>query len=172
MDMDKFKALVHYVIHECHEPRRLGATRLNKVLWFADVIMYQMHGESIAGETYVKRQHGPVPRHILRTLERLEAEGAITIVEPRYKFDTRQFISRRPPRSDLLSEEQRDIVRLVLDDLLGLSAGRISEFTHDHVWEAAMDGERIPLSATLVAVPCEITPEVKDWAEQVATRAA
>lgn len=172
LNKKKFEALVHYIIKECSDPRRLGAIRLNKVLWFADVIMYQIEGASIAGETYVKRQHGPVPRHILRTLESLEAAEAIMIVEPQYKFDTRQFISRTSPRSDLLSQQERDVVKVVLDDLLGRSAGAVSEISHDQVWATAMEGETIPLCATLVAEPLGIRSDVREWAEQVVQVAA
>lgn len=56
MPTEKLQALAHHIIAECaHAPERLGAIRLNKAIWFSDVIMYQTTGESITGETYVKR---------------------------------------------------------------------------------------------------------------------
>jgi hypothetical protein len=59
MATEKFKALVHYIVASCDDPQRLGATKLNKVLWFADAFSYRATKNSITDETYVKRQRGP-----------------------------------------------------------------------------------------------------------------
>lgn len=37
---EKFKALVHYICWKVEDPRQLGATKLNKILWFSDVLTY------------------------------------------------------------------------------------------------------------------------------------
>ena len=77
MAPEKFKALVLYVIAKCGDPARLGATRLNKILWFSDSFAYRINGVSITGEAYVKRQWGPVPKHILATIRELEADSLV-----------------------------------------------------------------------------------------------
>ena len=167
--MEKFKALVHHIIHECsNQPERLGATRLNKALWFSDVITYQIEGASITGETYVKRRFGPVPRHILTTLRELKADDAIVIKEPEFAYDAREFYSLRSPDPDILLEGEKRVARVVLDALLGYTANAVSEMSHDIVWDAAQEGEDIPLYATMVALPSEITPDMIEWAKQAA----
>lgn len=164
----KFKALVHHIIHKCGDhPEQLGATRLNKVLWFSDIIVYQIKGVSITGETYVKRMFGPVPYHILETLRGLKKDGCIVIKEPEHPYDTREFKSERSPDPDILSEEEKRVASVVLDAILGRSANNVSEKSHDIIWDAAKEGEEIPLYATLVAVPGEITEEMIEWAKQV-----
>jgi len=72
----KLKAMAHYVIAGS-DPARLGSIRLNKILWYVDTLHYRANGASMSGETYVKRQHGPVPEHVLRALGKLEEEDAI-----------------------------------------------------------------------------------------------
>lgn len=37
---EKFKALVHYICWKVEDPRQLGATKLNNILWFSDVLTY------------------------------------------------------------------------------------------------------------------------------------
>lgn len=168
MNEQKYKALIHHIIHECSDrPERLGAIRLNKVLWFSDVIAFQVDGEPITGETYVKRKLGPVPRHILATLRKLEQEGSIAIKEREFAYDTQIFYSKHSPDSASLSDNEKRIARHVLDSLLGYSANVVSEISHDIIWDAVHEGEEIPVYATLVAVPEEITPDMIEWAEAV-----
>ena len=169
MSPKKFKALVHHVIHMCKDRMdQLGAVRLNKILWFADAFAYQMRGSPITEETYVKRKFGPVPRHILRTLEALQDERKILIVEPEYPLDTRKFISLGNPNEDDFDEVEKRLISHIADAVLGSSTTEVSELTHDLVWETAREGEEIPLNATLVANKGVITNEFIQWANGVA----
>lgn len=164
--MDKFQALVHFIIHVCSSrPEKLGATRLNKVLWFADVYSYQIHGQPITGGTYVKRQFGPAPYSMLPTLRKLEKKGVIEIQEPQdWSLSPRLFLSLQEPDKTLLSMADRQVALLALQEILPLTAREASDKTHDAIWEAAEMGEEIPLFATL-AIPGEISPEVIEWAD-------
>jgi hypothetical protein len=47
------------------------------------------------------------------------------------------------------------------------SANSISELSHDAIWDAANDGEEIPMFATLVSDSAELTPEVIKWAQDI-----
>ncbi len=168
MSTGKFKTLVHYIVHECRDdPGRLGSVRLNKALWFTDMIAYQADGVSVTGETYVKRRNGPVPKTILATLRELEKERKIHVREPEYRFDSRKFISLATPKSDSLSDGDRTLVKLVLDFVCQHKANEISERTHDEIWNAAEEGEIIPLYATLASGMGAITEKTIAWAESV-----
>lgn len=164
--MDKFNALVHFIIHVCSSrPEKLGATRLNKVLWFADVYSYQIYGQPITGGTYVKRQYGPTPYSMLPALNQLETEGLIQIQEPQgWSLSPRLFLSLQEPDETLLTQADRRLAFLALQEILPLTAREASERTHDTIWDAAAMGEEIPLFATL-ATPGEISPEVIEWAD-------
>ena len=100
----KLKDLVHYIVHECRDrPGRLGAERLNEVLWCADVGSFKELGEPISGETYVKLRHGPAPRRIGEALDELRDEGKIAVQEPSGQYDTRKFVSMIEPDPGALS---------------------------------------------------------------------
>ena len=165
---EKFSALVHFVVHRCKSnPERLGAIRLNKALWFIDVISYQMDGQSVSGERYIKRKRGPVPATILATLENLEREGKLVIQESEAPYFPRQFISKSLPDTTLFSEKDLSLARRVVDFVRGKSADVISELTHEQAWKSAIEGEEIPLYATLVdGDRGAITEEVKKWAKE------
>lgn len=168
MPTEKFKALVHFVVHECQaHPHRLGAIRLNKALWYTDVAAYRANGASVTAETYVKRKMGPVPQQILATISELRDEGLIHVVEPAGQYDARKFISLVPPNPDVLSADEKSLARTVLSAVLGYTANAISDLTHDIIWDAAEDGEEIPMYATLACEKGTITDEVKAWATQV-----
>ena len=171
MSMSKFKSLVHDVIHRCRDhPHRLGAVRLNKVLWFSDMYAYKFFGHSISGEIYVKRQRGPVPRRVLSALKELQTDGAIRIEEPRSHLDTRKFYSMVPPPEGVLTSSEEGIVSEVLAGVLGYTANEISEASHGLAWETAEMGEEIPLSATLAETPGEYTDEIMKWAKKEVAR--
>ena len=166
MSMAKFKELVHLVIYECRDnPWTLGAIRLNKVLWFADVFVYQKTGESISGMHYVRRPKGPAPRPILPVLREMEEAGTIRIEEQNSPYAPRLFHSLVEPQNRLLSHEEQSVTKEIVDAVRGLSAADVSEITHDEIWEAAEDGEEIPLYATLASGTGEITHEVRRWAD-------
>ena len=170
MSTDKFKALVHFIVHSCQDnPSRLGAIRLNKILWYTDVIAYKLNGVPLTGETYKRRKNGPVPAHILATLDELKADEKIAIREPEYQFDSRKYISLLKPETNHLSEDERNMALKVLESVCGFTANGISEMTHDLIWDAAEDGEEIPLYATLVSEKGNITDEVKSWASSMLT---
>jgi hypothetical protein len=173
MNTEKFRALVHYIIARC-DPSRLGATKLNKILWYVDTCSYRLHGESMTGEGYVKRAYGPVPVHILPTLDALKANGSI-LVNERTKggLPMKEYVALEEPNTDLLSRAELELIDEISAAIChGHTAASISELTHDGVWAAANLGETIPMHAVLASTPGEITDEVLDWADSIIENAA
>jgi hypothetical protein len=167
MNREKFKALVHYICWRCSDaPEKLGATKLNKILWLSDARAFYESGESITGSRYVKRQFGPVPAAIVPVVQELEAEGIITVEDtPYYNRRKREYRVHTPASSDFLNEEQKKIVegtiRVVCDEHTATS---ISDASHDHIWKAAKDGEDLP-HYTIFAQPESLTDEDREWAK-------
>lgn len=172
MNRAKMKAMVHHVIANS-DPVRLGAIRLNKIMWYADTLAYRSTGASISGETYVKRQFGPVPKNVLNILGELEAENAIVVRDqPRFGVVLREFFAKTPsaPEGALSKDELailEDVRGVICDEHTAMS---ISELSHDQVWEAANMGEEIPMAATLAAFPGEMVAQVEHWADRVIER--
>jgi hypothetical protein len=167
----KLKAMAHYVIAGS-DPARLGSIRLNKILWYVDTLHYRANGASMSGETYVKRQHGPVPEHVLRALGKLEEEDAIVIRKrSRFGLPMTDFIPMTDPDPKALTPEEMALIDEVREYICTEhTADSISQHSHDQIWEAANMGERIPLNASLAAVPGEPTAEMLTWATSVRSR--
>lgn len=153
-DQGKFKALVHYVCWLSREdPAKLGAVKLNKVLWFSEVISFAETGEPITGARFVKQKFGPVPKAIMPVLGALQQEGALRVMEVEYYgHKKRQFVCQGEPDLDALSEEERKLVDGVASAIMdGHTATSISDLTHDAIWKLAGIGEDIPLYAVLAS---------------------
>jgi hypothetical protein len=167
-DQEKFRTLVHYICWQCKEdPATLGSTKLNKVLWLSDFLWYRETGEPITGATYVKREFGPVPRAILPALRKLEEEGSIAIEETEYHgYAKRQFHVHTAPSTDCFTSDQLDLVNKVITYVCeGHTAKSISDQSHDHIWEAAKDGEEIPY-ATVFVTRGRLDDKDRAWALQ------
>ena len=61
-DEAKFTELLLHVADRLRNDRAGGATKLNKVLYFADFAHVRRHGRPISGAEYQKLAHGPAPR--------------------------------------------------------------------------------------------------------------
>jgi hypothetical protein len=166
---DLLKELTHYICWRTDDPTKLGATKLNKALWFSDTIAYRMSGRSITGTPYVKRQFGPAPKRILSVLDDLAKEGKIAIRQrQRFNYLQREFVALTPASGTAFSEEDRDIIDQVVAWVCNEhTASSISELSHDGIWEAAEEGEEIPMFAVLGAAEGELTDTDRIWADSV-----
>jgi len=156
----------HYVCSQCaDDPTKLGAVKLNKALWLSDLTSYYNLGAPITDSRYVKRQYGPVPSGVVPVLRELELEGVLTVrsVE-HFGKPKKEFIVRKPAEESFLSLEEKEIVDQILAWVTERhTAISISNWSHDHIWQAAKDGEEIP-HFTVFANPGKITDEDREWA--------
>ena len=170
----KLEALAHYICYKCQDPTVLGSTKLNKILWYSDVISLQMRGETITGETYVKQQYGPVPKHILETLKKLEKRGDIVVRQADYHgYPKRDLIAMTKPDFSMFTSEEISIVDDVLREVCyNHTASSISMSTHDDIWKLAEIGEEIPLETAFASELAEITEDDVKWAKRKLSKIA
>lgn len=167
-DGDKFKNLVHYVCSIAPNPKVLGATKLNKILWYSELNSFLSLGKPITGAKFVKRQFGPVAKATLPVLENLRSEGAIIIIDTEhFGKPKKEYISvRRPDLSSFTPEEISIITQVTEVICTRHTASSISLASHDDIWEMAEIGEDIPLS-TVFAVRGEVTEDDVAWADEI-----
>ncbi|MBO9471716.1 SocA family protein [Endozoicomonas sp. G2_2] len=168
---DKFKSLIHYVCASCEDVSQLGATKLNKILWYSDVISYLKHGSPITGETYLKRQFGPVPSRVMSALNSLSDDKLITVRRAEhFGYPKKEFISLKTPDvSEVFSSDEIELIDEVVHKICNnYTATSISDKTHDEIWEMAKIGESIPYEAVLVSQLGEVDEHDMSWAEDEA----
>ena len=163
---------MHYVISECPDPAKLGATKLNKILWLADTRAYVLHNQPITGAAYIREKYGPVAKAMLPARDALKAARLIRHWKaPLYAHEQDVFRSEARPDVSMFSSRElgviNDMIRYVRDEH---TAASISEETHDYVWEIAEMGEEIPYFAIFAARTREPTEEELEWARAEARR--
>lgn len=166
-DADRLAKMVHFVVQHT-PPEKLGATKLNKVLWFADVMHYRLHGKSISrAAAYVKNKYGPTPKGIMQVLSELKASGSImersvsTPAGPR-----REFVWLREADTDSFSAAELETLRVVIEWASPMTAKEISDESHDALWEETEAGQPISIAAASV-IPSEPDAEDLAWADAV-----
>lgn len=170
----KLDALAHYICYKCQDPTVLGSTKLNKILWYSDVISLKLRGETITGETYVKRQYGPIPKHILEVIKRLQKQGDIIVRLSEYHgYQKQDFIAMTKPDFSMFSPEEISIVDDVLREVCyNHTATSISLATHDDIWKLADIGEEIPLETVFASELGEISEDDVRWAKRKLSKIA
>ena len=146
-DRDKFKTLVVYVAWKAGRRDWFGATKLNKVLWFAEARAFVLHGAPIVGATYIREQFGPVPKQMMPIRAELERAGEIRVFKEGKLV--RITADAKPDMSQFTTDELQIIdywIELIDRDH---TAGTISDESHDYAWDIAHEGEEVPLYAIL-----------------------
>jgi len=166
-DFEKFKALVLYVCAKSQEYHDFGATKLNKILYYSDFIGYLYTGRPITGETYVKRQWGPVPKRVLEAQNELVAEKKLVVRDvpfaPRTK---REFIVLTAPDVSQFTPEEISLVDDCIEQInRNFSAGSISKLSHDQIWEIWNIGDELPYPTIMASYAGEIDEQDIAWAQ-------
>ena len=164
---DKLAAAAHLVIARL-PPGDLGATKLNKILWFADCEFYRRHGRSLTGETeYVRKDNGPCPAGISSVIARLKESGAIAEQPQRIAdYTRREFTAlRQPDVQRSLTAEEVDVLLTVALEVARMSAKKASDLSHTDLWHATPNKGRMSVEAGSVRV-LPPSPEVIDWARE------
>jgi len=166
LNREKLKKLVHYICVKVDDPANLGAIKLNKILWFSDVLAYMNWGTPITGESYIKRQFGPVPAHILSVLEDLQADGTLFIRDVEYYGRSKkEFMPLNDVDYSDLSEDELKLVDSLVGQICNShTATSISDFSHNAIWEMASIGEEIPYNTMFVARLGEVDESDMEWA--------
>ncbi len=130
-----FKRYVDVVIAFCKSLNAIPQTKLNKLLFYADFLNYKTASVSITGSKYRKIQFGPVPAQYGWLLQRLADEQWIDVREQVYgNGNTGLEISCGPASADstpMLTDSEKAVVTQVINALGRLTAGRISERSHN-----------------------------------------
>ncbi len=161
---DKTGKVVHYIVGHT-EPSLLGATKLNKVMWHADVLHYRRYGKTITGQmSYVRLQNGPVPNGIYQTLEALKDDGAIVERSaPTPAGTRREFFDATRPDPSWFEPEEVETLHEAIRFIVPLSAAQASNRTHGPIWEELSNNQQMSIRAASV-IPSELRPDEIEWA--------
>ena len=165
---ERLVALTHYVIART-PAEQLGATKLNKVLWWVDCAAFRRWGQSMSGlESYRRLQNGPVPDG--GAVEQLKRDGSIVErSRETWAGNRREFIAIIEPPVHRFSAEEIDVINQVIVSVCRMTAAEASEASHDALWEETPHLGSMPIAAGAISAR-EIGTEDVEWAKHEMAR--
>jgi hypothetical protein len=162
-DDDKLRELILYISWMCEGDPTFGATKLNKILLFADFRAYAQLGRAITWQEYQCLAQGPAPRQLKPVRESLERAGELAIrIQDFYGHDQHRTIALRRPDLSRFSAEEVAIVALIIQEWWGKTVTEMSRTSHALVgWQLAALGETIPYQTALFQDHEPTTEEVR-----------
>ena len=171
-DERKFTELVLHVASCLQHDGAGGATKLNKVLFFAEFAHVRRTGHPITGAVYQKLEHGPAARQLRPVRDMLIADGEASLVAEEFLgYQQHRLVPLRGADLTVFSAEELATIDKVLDDLRGLNARQVSDLSHEEAgWRLVGFGDDIPYEAALVGARQVSTPTSCRLEQEAAAR--
>ncbi len=150
---EKFAELVIYIADKCQSHDKFGATKLNKLLFYADFQAYRTFGKPITGAKYMGLEYGPAPHQMLPVREQLVRNKSIGIfLGP---SNQERITPLREANLALFEPREISLVDSLIESLKDHTANSVSEISHCFLgWQAAR-AEAQANNITSVEIPYE-----------------
>lgn len=130
LNEQKYKNAVLYFTKYCNN-RYLGATKLNKLLYYLDFISYRDRKTLVTGDVYIHKDYGPVPGQIDEVLSKMSAEGKLKIDRVEYgENGTFEYTALTDPDEKVFSDEERGLLQAICKEFAFWSTDKIVNQTH------------------------------------------
>ena len=171
-DEAKFTELLLHVAERLRSDRAGGATKLNKVLFFADSAHVRRSGRPITGADYQKLPQRPAPRRPKPVRDALVASGEARVEREEFLGNEQhRLVALRSADLTVFSQVELETIEQVLADLEGLNARQVSDLSHEEAgWRLVDEGEVIPYEAALVGARQASTPTSRLLEREAASR--
>lgn len=161
-----------YIAQKSADDPRFGATKLNKILYYADFIAFARLGAPITGVQYMKLAHGPAPRALVPVKrEMIEAQDAEEIEMMYHGRQQVRLVAKRPPDLEIFTADQIAIVDEVIQSLRLQTATEVSEMSHTLAWKIAGHKGAIPYPSVFLSDQGANDAD-REWASTVLAQAS
>jgi uncharacterized phage-associated protein len=169
-DHDKFAEMLVYVASQIENESTAGDTKLNKLLYYADVTAYRRTGEAISGARYKHQKRGPIAAALWPVREELEEKSRLKTSERRFgKGNQRRTQALGQPDPSSFSHIEREIMDEIIARFRGCNAKEMERFAHDEpAWAITRDEEDMTYRSSLLLR--QATPAAVDRGEELAER--
>ena len=126
----------------------LGSVQINKALILIDAFYHSYFKKTLTGITYIKHWYGPVPDYEAHAvLYKMEFDKIKVTHEKVGRVTKTAHYAICEPDYSVLSNRAIEIIRDVALFIIQNKAGRLSEITHDAVYENTSMGGIIPIES-------------------------
>ena len=171
-DEAKFAELVLHVAERLQDDPSGGATKLNKVLFFAEFTHVRRHGSAISGCEFQHLEHGPAPRRLRPVRDQLVQSGSAELVSQDF-LGRRQdrLVPNRPAQLGLFTNLELETIDDVLAQLGDLTPAEVSDLSHQEPgWSLTAVGDTIPYESALLGFRQVSTPTSRRLTDAVTER--
>ncbi|WP_297980668.1 type II toxin-antitoxin system antitoxin SocA domain-containing protein [uncultured Methanobrevibacter sp.] len=125
---EKYITILMFIISRCSDNYNVGKTVLSNILYFIDFNYFEIYGESLTNEIYIKSYLGAVPSHFDEVVRELVYYGKIyKRREPYFYHYINKYYLTSIQNIDLEYKEQI-IINDVIDNLRDFSAVEIVDY--------------------------------------------
>jgi uncharacterized phage-associated protein len=151
-DDEKLREMILHLSDLSAQDPHFGAVKLNKLLFYADVLAYQLYGQSITGQEYQALPQGPAPRRLKPVMEKMRKAGELRTQKKLVgRFAQLRPVAGRLPNLSKFSKQENDLILRVVKRFWDYNATQISEESHFFLgWKLANHGETIPYNVVLI----------------------
>ena len=149
---ERLRELILYVAGRSKDAPKFGATKLNKLLYYADFVSFAKYGRPLTNAQYRKLPYGPVPTSVdLLKAQLQEARDIAVVYEGLAPYTQQRVIPLREARlNEHFTPSEIALVDEVIQTLRDLSAHEVSDMSHDFAWQIAGDYDLIPYDAVFI----------------------
>ncbi|MFA7301183.1 MAG: helix-turn-helix domain-containing protein [Candidatus Shapirobacteria bacterium] len=139
------EVLIETIRHGAATDGKITKTKLAKLIYLNDFSWYYQHLESMTGAKYRRLAQGPVPNIYFAKVEELITEGVLNL---EIKNGSQMISLSRAglmQKSNLLTTEEKSLIKKVSLKWLGKRTEEIVKFTHEQLpYKICSPGEVIP----------------------------
>ncbi len=137
---EKYKNAVLYFIKKCNNSF-LGATKLNKLVYYLDFLSYRDRKKSVTNDVYCSKQYGPVPKSIDFIKKYLEKQNSIEIKK---KKEREEYISKKDSDLGVFDDYEKRLLMKICNEFLDYDTNKIVAQTHlEGPWFYSKNGSEI-----------------------------
>ena len=135
----RLRELILYIADKCSSDEYFGSVKLNKILYFADLVAYGSSGEPVSGCEYLALPQGPAPARLATIKESMLAKKEIVeqVRTVPGGYTQRRIVPLRPANLRLFSGQDIAYVGSMIDLFRKKTASDVSYFSHGRAWKIA-----------------------------------
>lgn len=130
INKSKYRNAILYFVKYCNN-QYLGATKLNKLLYYLDFISFRDRKRSVTGDIYIHKQYGPIPAKVDEILTDLHQSQHLAIDRIAYKeSDTFEYKILKEPQPSKFDSYEKNLLKNIADEFTLWSTEKIVNQTH------------------------------------------
>jgi len=130
LNKTKYRNAILYFIKYCNN-KYLGATKLNKLLYYLDFINYRDRKDSVTGDFYIHNHYGPTPNEVNAIISEMLEKGDIEVKkDPFEDSHSTSFKIKKDVDEKVFDKKEQELLKNICKEFSDWSTDQMVEQTH------------------------------------------